>query len=96
MSKTVSESDIDKLSSLARIRVTSEERASLAKDIESILSYVSELDSVAGLSGEREKEVLRNVTREDKVTEESSKHSALLLESAPKSEDGYVVVKKVL
>ena len=96
MSKTISESDIDKLSSLARIRVTAEERASLAKDIESILSYVSELDSVEGLSGERQKENLRNITREDVVTEESGKHTDFILNSAPKSEEGYVVVKKVL
>ena len=96
MSKALDESDIDKLAALARVSVTPSERAGLAKDIEAILGYVSELDSVDVVEGTREKERLHNITREDSFTHESGAYTQAILEASPKSEEGYVVVKKVL
>lgn len=93
---SLQESDIDKLAQLARLSLAPEERATLAKDIDAILGYVSELESVK-LEGEtRTKEDLRNVVRPDVSSHESGAHTDALLASAPRAEEGYVVVKKIL
>jgi len=96
MSKALQESDIDKLAALARLSVVPEERAALAKDIDAILGYVSELESLTLAAPVRSKEGLRNVAREDLAEHESATYTPALLESAPRAEDGYVIVKKVL
>ncbi|MCE9643955.1 aspartyl/glutamyl-tRNA amidotransferase subunit C [Candidatus Parcubacteria bacterium] len=90
------ESDIDKLAALARLSVAPSERAGLAKDIDAILGYVSELESVKLEGDARGKEDLRNITRPDAVAHESGAHTAALLASAPRAEGEYFVVKKVL
>ena len=39
--------DIEKLSQLARIKISEDEKASLAKEIEAILSYVAEIQKAS-------------------------------------------------
>jgi len=90
------ESDIDKLASLARLSVVPSERAGLAKDIDAILGYISELESVKLVGETHEKADLRNIARPDVVAHESGAHTAALLASSPRAEGEYFVVKKVL
>lgn len=92
--------DIDHLATLARISVPAEAKEKLSKDLESILAYISELESVKGLSLGGEpilpKDELRNVFRKDIDAYEPRTFTEDILREAPKKEDGFFVVKKIL
>jgi aspartyl-tRNA(Asn)/glutamyl-tRNA(Gln) amidotransferase subunit C len=85
---------IDHLATLARLTVPAEERASMSKDIENILSFIDtvktvELGGVADVSDDAV-----NVFRADEVHPIESDHD--LIEAAPLHQDHYVKVPKVL
>ena len=88
-------SDIEKLSQLARIDVSDEEKASLAKEIEAILSYVAEIQKASADAPVKE-DYLRNVFRGDVETHESGKFTEKLLAASPDREGQYFKVKKIL
>lgn len=91
--------DIEKLAELSRISVSSEEKETFLKDMESILSYVDQIKMVAGgadMAAPRGENELKNVFREDDNCHGSGQFTEALLESAPKKEDGYIKVKKIL
>lgn len=85
-----------KLAELARIEVSSEEQKKLLKDLDSILDYVNQIQSAPTKEAEVVEPVLRNVFREDKEPHKPEKYSDALLNEAPKKEDRYVKVKKIL
>ena len=91
--------EIDKLAELSRVEMTLEEKKEVQKDLESILGYVSEIqevtiDSVG--SPEERVGVLHNVMREDDNPNEGGIYTEKIIKSAPKSEKGYIKVKKIL
>lgn len=91
--------EIDKLVELSRVEMTTEEKKEIQKDLESILGYISEIqevvtDSVG--SPEERMGVLRNVMREDNNENEEGLYTDKMIKSAPKSEKGYIKVKKIL
>lgn len=91
------EEEIKKLSELARIEISPEERQKLSKDITKILAYVDQIKEVS--VGEEAFTVAgdnRNVLREDKDPHESGAYSKEIIEEMPDSEDGYLKVKKIL
>ena len=92
--------DIDSLAALARISVPDSDKVKVAQDLEKILSYVSELESVKGLSSETiptvAKDELRNVFRKDEKPYEPREYTKAILAEAPRIEEGYLVVKKIL
>lgn len=92
----LNEKDIENLASLSRIELTSDEKVSLATDLENILAYVSELDEVSvGAVEENETALVRNVMRADEPVSPIAKTQDIIAEM-PKSKDGYLVVKKIL
>ena len=97
MMARMEQADIQHLGLLARIDVTLEEQAKLQTDIESVLEYVGVISS---LEIPIDKTVpaagVRNVFREDTVTNEPGAHRETLLKEAPKTKDGFVVVPKIL
>jgi len=86
--------DVENLAELAKIELTDEEKKSLLSDMEGILGYVRQIESVE--VGETEKDhKLYNVWREDEVTpSEFSKE--LILKQFPDLQDGFLKVKKIL
>ena len=89
--------DIEHLAKLARIAVTESEADALAKDITSILGYVSEIEEITGnAEGEKKVGALCNVMREDKDPHEPGIYTEDLLNAAPEREGQYVVVKKII
>lgn len=87
--------DIEKLSSLARISVTEEEKIKLQKDLESILNYVSELqDAPAAMEASDEAHV-RNVMREDVDPYAPETFTEEILSEAPDRSGNYFKVKKI-
>ena len=92
------EKEIAKLAELARIDMPGAEAEKLSQEFESILGYVGEIKAVTGeraAAGEPDRPTL-NAMREDGETHESGLHTAALLAEAPRTKDGYVVVKKIL
>ena len=91
----ITQADIEKLASLARIAISDEEKASMQKDIESILEYVGQVKNIS-TDAVREVPNLRNVMRDDVVTHESGEFTETLLNLAPAREGNYLKVKKIL
>lgn len=88
------EQDLDNLSKLSRITIKEEEKQKMLLDIQAILGYVSEINTVSGESDHKE-ESFFNVVREDLVTHLPESSSEELLREAPETEDSYVKVKQV-
>ena len=88
--------EVKKLAELSRIEVEDRELDALARDIESIVAYVSEITEVASEGVEADAGILRNVMREDGEPHESGAYTETLLSAAPHREDKYVRVKKIL
>lgn len=87
--------DIEKLAKLSRLSLKDKEKEGFVKDFNSILEYVSEINSV--VAGETPKEAgeLRNVMRQDGEPHESGVYTDALMGDVPKVKDGFVEVKQV-
>ena len=98
--------DIEKLAELSRIRLSDEEKAQMRKDIVSILSYIDQIKQVSADSGKKsgasstskrvERELVRNVLREDANPHQSGIHTEDVLKNAPGRKGNYLKVKKIL
>ena len=87
--------DIERLARLSRLAVSDAEAVTLAGEIDAVIGYVSEVQSApgtpAGSGGD-----IENVMRPDADPHGPGVYTDALLAAAPKSRDGYVVVKKIL
>lgn len=92
----IGKEDIEKLALLVRISVSDEEKETFTKEIESILEYVSEIQSFSGDTVEKVAGENYNVFREDGEPHESGVYTEILLAQAPQREGEYVKVKKIL
>ena len=95
----ITKEDVNKLADLSRIEMTDTEKDEIQKDLESILGYVSEIQEVAtdlDDSPEERLDALHNIMREDDNVNEEGVYTDKIITSAPKSEDNYIKVKKIL
>lgn len=94
--------DIKKLADLARIDVSEEEMATIAKDFDPILAYVGQVQEALKIVGQgngdkkSEDYFLHNVMREDVVTNKRAEYTDKILADAPDTEGGYLKVKQIL
>ncbi len=88
--------DLDRIASLARLKLTERERETLPAEMESILSFADRLASVPtdGVSATAHIADLQNVLREDTVGKRYERD--LLLQNAPSASDGYITVPRVV
>ena len=88
--------DVARLGELARIRLTDEELAHLAPQLDVILTSVARVTEIAAADVPPTSHALAltNVFREDVVTESLSAHDALA--AAPAVEDGRFRVPRIL
>ena len=96
ISRMITRADVEKLAVLSRIRLSDDENVELQKDMESILNYVRDIQSVSGVAVETKRPLHRNVMRADDEPHERGAYTDSLLKSAPRSRDGFLVVKKIL
>lgn len=93
------ERDLDTISALARVTITPEEKQKMLTDMQAILGYISEINTVTGDIKGRDVTAKEsnhyNVVRDDVVTNVDTLHDVLLNE-APATEDGYIKVAQVL
>ena len=86
--------DVENLAELAKLELSEDEKKSLLKDMEGILGYVKQIESVK-IRDVQEEYRLYNVWRED--TKEKCEFSLELIEKQfPDSQDGFLKVKKIL
>ena len=89
--------DVEKLANLARLGINDEEKASLAKQMTEILTYVKQLDAINTDNVEPTSQVtgLVNVYADDEVVVSEITRDELL-SNAPQQEKGFIKVKSVL
>lgn len=96
----ITESDIEKLATLAHLEVTDDEKRTLAPQLESILAYIEQLNeldttevtpSLGGLTAEGER---TDASREDEIKGSIGADAAL--REAPDAVAGHFRVPKVL
>ena len=86
--------DVENLAELAKLELSDEEKESLLQDMESILGYVKQIESVK-VEDVKEEYGLYNVWREDKLeAREFSKE--LIIGQFPDAKDDFLKVKKIL
>jgi aspartyl-tRNA(Asn)/glutamyl-tRNA(Gln) amidotransferase subunit C len=89
--------DIEHLALLSRIALREGEAEALAREITTILGYVSEVNEISGNTAQKkEAGALFNVMRPDIATNEPGSFREALLEAAPERHGNYVQVKKIL
>jgi aspartyl-tRNA(Asn)/glutamyl-tRNA(Gln) amidotransferase subunit C len=88
--------DVDKLSRLARIDITDEEKESLSKDLESILGYIKQIESLEVKETQKVADEHHNIFREDEVLNDSGSNTDAFVEEMPDSTDNYLKVKQIL
>jgi len=92
----IQKEDVLKLAQLARIETTEAEADELAGDLDHILEYVGQVNSL-DLSDEKEQTgPVLNIMREDVDPHESGVYTEDLLAAAPEREGDYFKVKKIL
>lgn len=93
----ISREEVKKMAELSLLAVEESELDTLAGEIDAILGYVSEINTLAeGEGSEAEKPALYNVMREDEVTNEKGEYTERILNEAPQHDGEYVQVKKIL
>ncbi|MDD4989027.1 MAG: Asp-tRNA(Asn)/Glu-tRNA(Gln) amidotransferase subunit GatC [Candidatus Pacebacteria bacterium] len=92
----ISTQDIEKLAGLARIELKEEEKAKLAKEIDSILGYIDQIKLAGSKDIARVKEPVRNAFRYDTDAHESGAHTDAIVSEFPRKEGNYLKVKKIL
>ncbi len=96
----ITQEDIKKLASLSRMQLSEEEAARYTTEIDSILSYVNQLQEVTDTVDTAATKAPsayphRNELRED-VAAPLETNREELIKLAPQSQDGYIKVKKIL
>lgn len=89
--------DVQKLADLCRLKLSQEEKKQFAAEMQEILTYVEQLDSVdiSGLEPTSQVTGLLNVTRKDEIIDYGPSYSELL-QNAPAIQDNQIKVKRML
>ena len=89
--------DIERLAGLARLAPTKDERVRLAGELDAILSYVGQLESLALPADLREeKPVVRNVLRKDEHPTPAGVWTEKLIAAFPERTGDALRVKRVI
>lgn len=87
--------EIKKLGFLARIEVSQEEIVRFAGDMDNILNFIQQIESV-DISNVATSYRFKNITREDNDPYEKGQFTQDLLREAPETLDSFIKVKKIL
>ena len=89
--------EVKKLAELALLAVDDSELDTLTKEMDSILEYISEINTfTADIKNERKKPLLYNVMREDEVMHKEGEYTERILKEMPSTDGKYLNVKKIL
>lgn len=85
--------DVQKLADLARLTIHSKEKESIANDLEAIIGFVDQVQSVNIPKTDQSLDMV-NVFRDDTMTPIGAASS--LVDAAPAHKDGFIQVPKVI
>ena len=89
--------ELEKLATLARIKLTDADKQSLAKEFGSILGYIDQLKKLdISLDAEGRVGAVKNVMRADESYDTSAEDRERLLAEAPDREKDFIAVKKII
>lgn len=89
--------DVEKLAQLARIKLEEDEKKSLTKEIDSILTYVDQIKkATVDMDYTPVPGAVHNVAREDESIDTSKEDRERLLNAAPDREGDFIAVKKII
>ncbi|MBP6858332.1 MAG: Asp-tRNA(Asn)/Glu-tRNA(Gln) amidotransferase subunit GatC [Candidatus Pacebacteria bacterium] len=89
--------ELEKLATLARIKLTDADKESLAKEFDSILGYVDQLKKLdISLDAEGRVGAVKNVMRSDESRDTTIEDRECLLTEAPDREGDFIAVKKII
>lgn len=88
--------EIQHLSDLARIKITEAEAETFSKDISAVIEYVSKIKEITNKTEAPEVRARYNILRKDEVLNEAGSFTSDILKEMPKTENNYLVVKKIL
>lgn len=88
--------EVKNLAELSRIKMTEEEMASFASEIDPILDYVAQIKKVVGDSTEREVPPLHNITRSDDMPNLTGANTEVITAEFPRRGGNLLKVKKIL
>ncbi len=89
--------EIEKLANLARIKLDESEKAGLAKDIDSILTYVDQIKAATvDIDYKPTPGAVHNVFRPDESRVLPKSDIEAILDEAPDREGDFVAVKKII
>jgi aspartyl-tRNA(Asn)/glutamyl-tRNA(Gln) amidotransferase subunit C len=93
----ITRNDVLKLARLSKIKLTDDEVDKFTVELDAIVKYVEQIDSVdtSGLEPTDQVTGLKNVMRPDEITDYGETTSELL-KNAPATEKNYIKVKRVL
>ena len=91
----ITKEDIENLAKLSRIEISPEETENLRSEIDSMLGYVGKIKEIGGEDFST-LPALRNVMREDVVTNKAGEYTEEILSIAPQREGNFLKVKKIL
>jgi aspartyl-tRNA(Asn)/glutamyl-tRNA(Gln) amidotransferase subunit C len=92
----ISIDDIKKLANLARMKLTPDEEKKFAKEIDSIMGYVAQVQKLSKGVISENPNAPRNVLRDDETSHETGINTETILAEAPKREGQYIKVKKIM
>ncbi len=90
--------DIERLAELAKIELTDTEKENLLKDLDGILGYVKQIESVE-VKDVPPTYISKNVWREDIARQDLAEKEFSyeeIIKQFPDAQDGFVKVKKIL
>jgi len=92
----IEESEIIKVAKLARLELTPEEKDEFSRQLSGIIEYVEKINELDTSKVDAADHIvgLNNVFRKDVVKDSFKQHD--LEKVAPKFEDGYIVVPKII
>ena len=89
--------ELEHLANLARISLTEDDKKSLIKEFDSILSYVDQLKKVeVSMDAESRVGAVKNVMRPDSVYPINDTQRENLLNESPDRVDDFIAVKKII
>ena len=87
---------MENLAKLCRIKMSVDEQKKLLGEMSAVLDFVKQIQEVETTGRKPIAEELKNVMREDENPRESGFYTKDILAEAPRTEKGYIKVKKIL
>ncbi|MDE2040940.1 MAG: Asp-tRNA(Asn)/Glu-tRNA(Gln) amidotransferase subunit GatC [Patescibacteria group bacterium] len=89
--------DIEHLATLSRVKLTDEDKESLAMEFDAILGYIDRLKKLeVKIDAEGRVGAVKNAMRPDEAAPRSPAERERLLAAAPDREGDYIAVKKII